>query len=218
MRGLAYYAVWKGLGLHEEGKVEWSVEEQNNVLGRFRGFFTPVGFALLDMAVIEFTKMFDEDSRTASLTNLLRAARKESNIVPHVSAGDLRETARQIKQSQTVLTTLKRMRDQRLVHVDADPTPVDPLLTKDFDALTESVKSAFNTLSVGHDGNVWGWDYPLKTSEQHTDEARRAETTLGRPLNIENLRPIIKSLGLTEEQMQRVEKEYSSGASGSVLS
>ena len=85
--GLVYYAAWKNLLLREEGKVSWSLEEQNRVLGRFRGFLTPVGHALPNTALMQFAKVFDTHRRAASLLNLLRAAGQDTGLVPgHTSA------------------------------------------------------------------------------------------------------------------------------------
>ena len=244
-RGLAYYAVWKALRLPDKGRVHLSLEEQNVVLGRFRGFFSPVGFALLDMALIQFAKMFDTNQRTVSLTNLLRAAQRDSSLVPHVSPADLREISREIKRSRSLRDSLKRRRDQQLAHLDANPAPVDPLLTREFDKLAECVKSAFNTLSTGHDHNFFSLESLERTSEQDTAEVldvlfkdigrkqqeyedkmvsigvehvQREEAKLGIRLNTEARQSTIRSLGLSEEQVKRVEKAYTSDKTASVQS
>lgn len=244
-RGLSYYAVWKGLRLREESSARWSLEDQNKVLGQFRGFFTPVVFAFLDMALMQFAKIFDTHARTASLTNLLAAARRDASLVPHASASDLSKISRQVKQSDRLLKTLKQKRDQDLAHVDANPAPVRPLLTRDFDKLVDWVNSAFETLSVGHDQNVFSSGYLVETSAQHTaavldillkdigrhqkeyeeemvriglDEMRRMENVIGRRLNERDMRSMQQSYGFTEEQMQRIEKAYTSDKTASVQS
>lgn len=232
-RGLSYYLVWKKLILRDAENVSWTLEQQNQLLGRYRGFFSPVCFALLDMALMQFAKMFDTDARTASLTNLLQAARKDSGLVPYASESDLGKISSQLKKSTTLLKTLKRKRDQDLSHVDANPTLGEPLPTKEFDKLADMVKSAFNTLSPGHTS----WEHLLKTCEGHTvqvteilladmersrqahdeemvgialDEVRRREAEIGVKLNRESVHSVIQSLGLSKEQMQRVEKVHSS--------
>ena len=110
--------------------------------------------------------------------------------------------------------------------------------TRELDELAEVVKSAFNTLSAGH----VSWEYSLETSERNTaevldillkdmerkqseyeekmvriglDALRHGETVLGRPLTKDEVRPMLQSYGLTEEQMRRVEDQYSLGAEGS---
>lgn len=244
-RGLAYYTVWKKLSLHDADNVTWSLDQQNQILGRFRGFFSPVAFALLDMGLVQFVKALDTDSKTASLRILLNSAMRDERLLPHVSEGDLRKISGEMRQHKQLLKNLQRMRDQKLAHADANPDPVDPLLTADFDKLVEWVKSAFNTLSVGYDQNVFSWEQALKTSERQTtevfgilleemrrqqmehdenmvriglNEARRAEVMLGHRLDKETLGSAIGTLGLTEEQMQRIEKEYNSEATRSVAS
>ena len=236
-RGLAYYAVWKNLRLHDASKVSWSLEEQNQVLGRFRGFFTPVGFALLDMALMEFAKVSDADPRTASLANLLRAARQDSSLIPRASAGDMDKVSAQLRQSKGILTGLKRKRNQQLAHVDVQPVPVDPILSTEFDKLLDDVKSAFNVLSTAHDGRVVSWRPCLRTTDEHTTEVvrilreemgrkqkeyqeeivrivlgeiRHQEMLVGRRLDSGELRSIKQSYGLTDEQMQRIEEQYGS--------
>lgn len=239
--GLAHYTVWKKLRLRDPDSVEWSLEEQNQILGRFRGFFTPVAIALLDMALIEFAKVFDTDTRTASLRNLLSAARENPILVPNASADDLNEISSDFEQYKGLVTSLMRKRSQQLVHVDAEPDPVDPIMTADFDKLAEWVMSAFNTLSTGHDKNFFSLKYLLKTSEEQTEavmgtllediarrqqkhhdemvqigvrQLQRAEADLGRTLDKETMGHVIGTLGLTEEQMQRVEEEYHGGSNG----
>jgi hypothetical protein len=169
-RGLHYYAAWTNLLLREEGKVSWSLEEQNQVLGRFKGFFTPVGFALLHMAFIEFNKVFDTDPKAASLWNLLGAAGQDTSLVSDRTPADVAAVSRQSRQSRKMLTALKRRRNQQLAHVDADPAPVDPILKKDFDDLVEHVVSAFNWLSTTHDGRVISWEQSLQRVERDTSQ------------------------------------------------
>jgi len=169
-RGLWYYTAWKNLLLYEEGKVPWSREEQNKVLGRFGGFFEPVGLALLDMAVIQFAKVFDRDARAASLLNLLGAAGRDTSLVPGHTSAEVDVVSAGVQQSKKVLDWLRPTRDQRLAHADANPAPVGPLLLKEFDSLVEEVKSAFNWLSTAHDGRVVGWEYPLRRVEEDTSQ------------------------------------------------
>lgn len=234
-RGLTYYAVWKNLRLHDKTKVSWPLEEQNQLLGRFRGFFTPVGFALLDMTLMQFAKVFDTDPKTASLLNLLAAARQDTGLVSGQTPAEVDAVSRQFRQSKTIRTALERMRNQQLAHVDADPAPVDRLLTADFDGLIERVQSAFNWLSRAHDGRLFSWEQSLRDVERHTtevlatlreemerkqkehqeemvrivlEEIRRREMLIGRPLDKEEMRSLKQSFDLTEEEMHRIQEEY----------
>jgi len=233
-RGLWYYAVWKNVRLHDEGRVSWSLEEQNEVLGRFRGFFKPVAFALLDMALMQFAKVFDRRRGTASLWNLLGAARRDTSLVSGRTSAEVDAVSKEFRQSKKVLKTLKRKRDQQLAHVDANPAPVDPILLAEFDGLVEHVVSAFNWLSTAHDRQHFSWEQSLRDAERHTtevlgtlrgemerkqkehqeemvrivlEEIRRREMLIGRPLDKEEMRSLKQSFDLTEEEMHRIQEE-----------
>jgi hypothetical protein len=234
-RGLLYYTVWKNLSLHDTSKVSWSLEEQNEVLGRFYGFTTPVTLALLDMARLEFAKVFDKDPKTASLWNLLRAARQDPTLIPRGSAVDVDKASAQFRGSKRILSSLERIRNQRLAHVDAEPLPVGPIRNTELDKLVDDVKSAFNFLSTAHDGRVVSWDYSVETADwgttevlrvlieevkrkqkQHDEEMvrigleeiQRREAVMGRRLDSEELWSIKQSFGLTDEQMRLVEEQH----------
>jgi hypothetical protein len=167
---LWYYTAWKNLLLYDAGKVSWSLEEQNKVLWRFNGFFTPVGSALREAALMQFAKVFDPDARAVSLWNLLRAAREDMSLVSGRTSAEVDEERRRLRQSKKMITGLMRTRDQRLAHEDANPAPPDPLLVKDLDRLVEDVQSAFNWLSTAHDGNVVIWEYSVEKVGAHTSQ------------------------------------------------
>jgi hypothetical protein len=234
---LSCYAAWTNVLLHYEGKISWSLEEHTQVLDRFQGFFGPVGFALRHMAFIEFNKVFDADPKAVSLWNLLGAARRDTSLVSGRTSAEVDSVSRQFRQSRKMLTALKRMRDQQLAHVDANPAPVDSILKKDFDHLVEHVVTAFNWLSTAHDGRVINWDYSVQKVERHTtdvlailreemerkqkehreemvrivlEEIQHREMLAGRRLSGEEMRSIEQSYGLTEEEMHRVQEERGS--------
>jgi hypothetical protein len=173
-RGSAYWAVSKKLRYHEEGKVSWSLEEQNKIFGEFQGFLTPVALAVLDMAFLELNKVFDADPRTASLLNLLRAARQDASLVSGRTPEDVGAVSSQLRQSERTLKVLKRRRDQQLAHVDANPAPVDPLLVKEFDRLIEDVRSAFIWLSTAHYGRPVSWEWLIPEVEADTSRVMGA--------------------------------------------
>jgi hypothetical protein len=222
--GLVCYAAWKSLLIREESKVPWSLEEHNKVLGRFRGLLTPVGHALLNTALMQFAKVFDSRIRTASLWNLLGAARRDASLISGHTSAEVDEQRRRLRQSKKILMGLKQMRDQRLAHAQVDPAPVAPLLMRDFDDLVERVRSAFNWLSTAHDGNLVSWQGSLQDVERDTtevlgilrgemerkqreyqeemerivlEEVRRRETLVGRLLDKEEMRSLKQSFGLS---------------------
>lgn len=237
-RGLHYYAVWKNLALHDPTNVSWSLAEQNQVLGRFKGFFTPVALALLDMALMQFWKVFDTHPKAVSLTNLRRAAREDPTLIPHASVAELDTVSVQFRQSKRILRGLERKRDQYLAHVDVAPLPVDPIRNTDLDKLLEHIKAAFNFLSKAHDGQFVSWDHSLRDVDACTnvvlrtlmEEMRRRqkehddgmvrigldavqhyEKVMGRRLDGEELWSILHSYGLTDEHMRRVKEQCGSG-------
>ncbi len=235
MRGLAYYEVWSKLRLHDQAEVSWTLEEQDQLLGRHRGFFTPVGLALMDMALIEFAKVFDGRPGTASLWNLLSAARQDASLVPHQESNAVDEISEPLRRQHNLLQKLRRRRNRWLAHVDANPGPVDSIMSQEIESLAEEVKSAYNRLSAAHDGSVIAWDFPLRTygghatdvlgilleeierkQEEHQEamvrivleDIRRQEKLIDRPLNQEEMQSVKQSYGLTEEQRRRIEEEY----------
>lgn len=240
-RGLLYYTVWKNLSLHDPSKVSWSLEEQNEVLGRFHGFITPVALALHDMALMEFAKLFDTERRTASLVNLLSAAQQDPRLIPGASTDDVAKVSAQLQQSQPILIRLKGVRNQQLAHVYLQPMAVGPIRNTDLDKLADDVKSAFNFLSTAHDGRVVSWEYSLQTADRDTrailrilreemvlmrrehqqemvriglEAIRNQQTVIGRQLDSGELRSIKQSYGLTDEQMQLVEEQYGLSSPG----
>ncbi len=172
-RGLVYYAVWQKLVLRDPNSALWSLDQLNDALGRFRGFFTPIGHALLDGAYLQFAKVFDKNPRTASLGILLNAARKDMTLVPGATPPDLKNLADELKQDTALLEQLKNRRDQYIAQVDANPAPLAPQRKTEFDTFVERVKAAFNTLSVAHDGNVYSWDDMLRRADRDTVEVMR---------------------------------------------
>lgn len=241
LRALTNYEVMKKLRYNDENDEDWTLDQQNNLLGRFKGFFSPVSLALTDMTFIQFAKIFDPNKRTASFRILLDAALEDASLLSHISADEFAEVRQDVEDSKALVAKLKRLRDQQLAHADANPLPVEPITLGDLDKLAESIKTNFNRLSSGHDKSIIGWDFALRTSEQDTtavlralmeseerrtlgheetmvriglDHLRRTEVTFGHTLGKETVREAIGTLGLTKEQMQRVEKEYQSRNQG----
>jgi hypothetical protein len=232
MSGLSFYAVWNKLRLHDEKEVSWSLDRQNQILGRWNGFFTPVGIGLQRMAMLEFAKVFDPDARTVSLTNLLKEAERDRSVIPHAQASDLTDISGRLQQAEATLKTIVTLRNQRLAHADARPDPLPPLMSQQMDSLIEDIKFAFNRLSAAHDKNVYSWNYALdrtgrdttavlrlllkeieRTEMEHDDRMveivvghiRGMETTLGRSLDDEEMASVARQFALTSEQERRVQ-------------
>ena len=240
-RGLVCYSVLKKLRFHDGESVEWTLEQQREMQGRFKGFFKPVSLALTDVALLQFAKAFEPNSKTASLTHLLSAARKDGRLTPRLAQDELVQISNEIDKSKELLAKLKRLRDQQLAHAASQSPPVEELRLGDLDSLAESMLSWFNRLSSGHDGNITSLSFALRTSEQETDavlrilieseerrkleheetmvqigvdQLERAEMNHGETLDKETMGHVIGTLGLTEEQMQRAAERYSTGLNG----
>lgn len=232
---LSFYAVWNKLRLHDGNEVPWSLERQNQILGRWGGFFSPVGIGLQRIAMLEFAKVLDGDTRTVSLTNLLRRAERDSSLVPNARTSELRDIRKRLRKAKGTVATIKKLRDQRLAHADAAPEALPPLMSREMDSLIEDIKFAFNRLSVAHDNSTYSWDSALRGSERHTvallrllvDETERREkeytdkiveitvghirgmeTSLGRPLDDEELESVIRQFSPTAEQVELIRRVY----------
>jgi hypothetical protein len=232
MSGLAFYAVWNKLRTHDQKEDPWSLDRQNHVLRRWKGFFTPTSIALQRMAMLEFAKVFDTDPRTASLVVLLEEARRDNALVPHAQVGDLEAISNRLAQAKDTHQALKKLRNQNLAHADGSPDPLPPLMNQKVERLAEDIKYAFNRLSSAHDGSVWSWEYALDTTHRHTTEVlgllveeierreaehddemveivlgriRKMETTLGGPIETEEIESVVQQFGLTAEQARRVQ-------------
>ena len=229
--GLSFYAVWNKLRLHDEKEVSWSLDRQNQILGRWNGFFTPVGIGLQRMAMLEFAKVFDRHTRAVSLTNLLKEAKQDSSLIPHAQQNDLTDISHRLRQADAAIETIRKLRNQKLAHADARPHPLPPLMSHQMDSLIEDIKFAFNRLSVAHDQSVYSWDFALDGTGRDTTAMLRLllkeierreiehddrmveivvghiegmETTLGRSLDDEEIASVARGFSLTPEQDRRV--------------
>ncbi len=172
VKGLLYYAAWVSLHWHDD-EVSWSRDEQNQAVGRFGDFLTPVATALNGMALMQFAKALDEDSRTVSITTLLDAAQQEPSLVPNATPADLAAISKQLQQSDRTIAKLRRVRNKKLAHAEASPQQVDGLMKGNFDRLVDDIKSAFDKLSVGRGDPRIAWDIPVQLVEWQGREVMR---------------------------------------------
>ncbi|HEU0074551.1 MAG TPA: hypothetical protein VFS30_11135 [Dehalococcoidia bacterium] len=231
MRALAFYAVWNKLQLHDHKEVSWSLDQQNRILGQWNGFFMPVSIALQDMAMLQFAKVFDTNPRTASLYVLLREAERDRRLVPHAAPEFLSDAKAKLQQAEATYQAIKKLRDQRIAHTDANPKVLPPLMNRNVESLCEDIKHVFNQLASAHDRNFYSWDFALRTSvsettdilrlllaeidrkDTHHDQqmveigvghVRDMETRIGRPLAGDELESALGQLGLTPGQADRI--------------
>lgn len=152
----------------------WETPEAVDILNRYRGFFIPVRDALYGTMVMGFAKVFDRDSRTMSLKTLMKIAKANvAQLVPNMTREDIEQLEHRVSEHNGVLREIKRLRDQHLAHLDANPEPGLPLIKKDLDQMIETLKEVFNQLSKGHDKSVYSWSYQADRSERETTEILR---------------------------------------------
>ena len=155
-RAIAYYTVWLKIQYRDPDDSPWSLEDQNRMLDRYRGFFTTAAIAMQEATLLQFAKLFDEDSRTSSLPVLVAEARRAPALVPQSTPLGIRNLQKQMNANAT-RRSLKQLRNKRLAHIDADPGQLPPIPKKELDSLVETIESIYNTVSSGHDGNVYDW-------------------------------------------------------------
>ena len=164
--GIAYFSVWQGLMVEDEVSAQ--------ALNRYRGLFLTARNALLWSALMQFAKIFDRDSRTVSLRNLLTAAKNDrENLTPYATEEKLLDIERKIDASESLLQRLKGFRDQRLAHHDATVTGKTPLLYGEVKRLVEEIKSMYNSLRLGHDRSTTAFDHLALEGGRHTSEVVR---------------------------------------------
>lgn len=146
-------------------------EDSAHALNRYRGLFLPARNALLWMALMQLAKVFDRDTRTVSMRNLLTAAENDrENLTPYATEEDLRDIGQKIDASESLLKRLKAFRDQRLAHHDAIIAGDVSLPYGDMRKLVEEIKSMYNSLTRGHDRSTTAFEFLVREAERHTSE------------------------------------------------
>ena len=164
--GIAYFQAWHGLIVDDKVSAQ--------ALNRYRGLFLTARNALLWAALMQFAKVFDRDSRTVSLRNLLTAAKDDrKNLTPYATEENLLDIEQKIDASEGLLERLKGFRDQRLAHHDATVAGKVSLLYGEVQKLVEEIKSMYNSLTRGHDRSTTPFDYLARETERHTSEVVR---------------------------------------------
>jgi len=152
----------------------WETPGVVDILNRYRGFFIPVRDALYGTMFMGFAKVFDHDSRTVSLKNLMKVAKEDvADLVPNMTRKKIDDLEQRLSQHDAILKAIKRLRDQHLAHLDAAPKPNLPLIKKDVDQMIKTLEDVFNQLSQGHDGSVYSWSYQANRSAGETSEILR---------------------------------------------
>ena len=159
--GISYLLVWRGLMVEDE--------ESAKALDRYRGMFLPARSALLNMALMQFAKVFDKDTRTNSLRILLKAAQNDPiNLTPHATENELTQISQDIDAIEDILERLKNHRDQRLAHHDAITQSDASITSGEIIKLVEDIKTMYNSLTKSHDRSITLYDWFSSEAERHT--------------------------------------------------
>jgi len=152
----------------------WETPGIVDILNRYRDFFIPVRDALYGTMFMGFARVFDHNSRTVSLKNLMKVAKEDvAGLVPNMTRKKIDDLEQRLSQHDAILKAIKRLRDQHLAHLDATPKPNLPLIKKDVDQMIKTLEDVFNQLSQGHDGSGYSWSYQAKLSSWQTSEILR---------------------------------------------
>ena len=167
VHGIACFLVWRIVANRDT--------DEAHVMNRYRGFFVPVESCLLNMALLQFAKVFDRDDRTVSLLNLLSAAKENRTLlVPNAQGDALGNLENTIRNDEQVLESLRNYRNQRLAHHDKIVSKDISLQNGQFTQLIDDVKDMYNKLSNGHDESIMLFDSSLSHDvEKHTSQVKR---------------------------------------------
>ena len=163
INGIAYFSAWYGIASLDESSA--------HALNRYRGFFIPAQLSLMNMALLQFAKLFDHDPRTVSLRNLFSAAKSNPTLlVPYAEGDDLQNLESKIDSNEKVLGHLKSFRDQRLAHHDQVVSKDTSLPYGQVRQLIDDVKDMYNSLSEWHEGSITSFDFISREAEEHTSK------------------------------------------------
>jgi len=121
-----------------------------------------------------FAKVFDKDSRTISLINLLDTAlksRRESpneELVQRLTYEEVIKLKEELLTHKVTLKKIKDLRDQHLAHLDKNPKENNLPTKGEIDNLSKTIDTIFNKLSSSHDGNIYSWSFQEDSSSRTT--------------------------------------------------
>ena len=98
-----FFAAWDALQSEDKEVVA--------AMNLYKGFFRLASAALNNSMLMELSKAFDVDTRTASFPNVLSAAQKSrKEFAPEFSDADFAEASELISQGEELLTDLRNKR------------------------------------------------------------------------------------------------------------
>lgn len=147
----------------------WPTPERVDILNRFLGFLGLVRQAVIDAAFLSYAKVYDTDSRTASFRVLLDAAKANAKVLaPNAGDGELDALEALVRRNDQTLENLRRLRNQRLAHIDSNPSGDMSLEKGKLDRLVEDTEQAYNDLSRMHDRSATLFSIQVGDTERHT--------------------------------------------------
>ena len=128
------------------------------VFNSYRGFFNPVYYALLRTMILGFAKVLDYDSRSVSLSNLLKIAKRDPDYFPIVISPDEITCLRQrIAAHKQTTKAIIKLRNKVIAHLDAANEVQDLNGTfsigdrEKWEAYITTIEEVLNTLAYAHD-------------------------------------------------------------------
>ena len=179
LEGVSYFIVWQALNREYENSIQ--TLDHTGFWWKYSGFFAPARNALLWSTLLQISKAYDKDPRNLSLGKLLKIAlenRKE--LVPYATRGGLRAIFNKIDNNALLLQRLRRYRNQRLAHFDAELNENIELPTEEVQTLVEETKSIFNSLKYSYEGKYDDFNDIMENVSLHTSQLINTMKELGK--------------------------------------
>ena len=168
--GVSYFIVWQGLTREYEDSIPY-FHQHRGFWWQYRGFFAPVRNALLWSTLMQLSKAFDRNPRTVSLVNLLVTARNNpTELAPYATQDGLADIQIRIYKNTELLQRLRRYRNQRLVHFDADLMDNIELPPGEVQTLTEETKSIYNSIKYSYEEKCDDFNDIMENVYLHTSQ------------------------------------------------
>lgn len=84
--GISYFIVWQELNIEYQKGLK-NLGQHKGFCWQYRGFFAPSRKALLNSALLELSKIYDEDNRTVNIRKLLKnVLNNKSDLAPYAKS------------------------------------------------------------------------------------------------------------------------------------
>ena len=165
INGVVYFTAWYTIANLNE--------DEAHALNRYRGFFTLVRSSLADMALLQFAKIFDYDTRTVSIRTLLSDVKSNATaLIPYAEEGDIEKLESKIEEDAKLLDNLKTYRDQHLAHQDRVMEDIS-LPFGEVKKLVDDTKGIYDLLSTWHERSTTAYDFLSREVEEATSGVKR---------------------------------------------